>query len=337
MYTFSIREFKLEDYQLGSKIIVGINDLTTLYPNIASEWHSSKNGDLEPSMFLPQSYFKAWWLGKCGHEWEETINSRTGKKEAGCPYCNNRRVLKGFNELAKTNSELLNEWDYDKNDISPNEVTKRSSRKVWWICEKGHSYESSISGRTGDRKRGCPYCANQKVLKGFNDLETINPRLAKEWDTQKNNGIKADEILAGGHKKVWWRCSKGHEWEASIIVRNSMKIGCPFCSGRYAIKGENDLQTTNPSLLNEWDYDKNGKLKPTDVKAGSHRLIWWKCKDCGNSWQAIVSDRVRGNGCPFCSKSSRTSAPEQVIFYYVSLVFSEAVNGYKPSWLEKNS
>ncbi len=322
---------------MGTQTIIGSNDLSTLYPNIADEWHPHKNGERIPSMFLPQSNIKVWWLGKCGHEWEAVISSRTRNHKSGCPYCANKRVLKGFNDLATTNPKLIKEWDYEKNDISPEEVTRGTSRKAWWICSRGHSYESPISGRTGKRERGCPYCTNQKLLRGFNDLETVNPKLALEWNADKNNGTRANEILAGGHKKVWWKCQKGHEWECSIIARISMNIGCPFCSSRYAIQGRNDLQTTNPSLIDEWAYEKNGELQPSNVKAGSHKSVWWKCKNCGNYWKAIISDRVRGNGCPFCTKSSRTSAPEQIIFYYMSIVFPNTVNGYKPKWLEKGS
>lgn len=314
-----------------------INTLDVVEPIVASEWHPTKNGELKPNQFLPQSNKKVWWLGKCGHEWEAVISSRTGTRKGGCPYCSNRKVLKGFNDLATTNPEILSEWDFEKNAISPYEIARGTNRKVWWKCSLGHSYESPVAGRTGERRRGCPYCANQKLLKGFNDLETRSPELAREWDVEKNDGVTPDMILAGGHKKVWWKCAKGHEWQSAIITRLSMNIGCPYCSGRYSIPEVNDLETTNPQLMLEWDIERNLPLTPKDVKAGSHTKVWWNCKDCGYSWQAFVSDRVRGNGCPSCSRTYRTSAPEQIVFFYVKKHFADAVNSYKPDWIGNSS
>lgn len=40
------------------------------------------------------------------------------------------------------------------------EIIARSNKKVWWICNKGHSWETSIYGRT--KGVGCIYCTNQK-------------------------------------------------------------------------------------------------------------------------------------------------------------------------------
>ena len=75
---------------------------------------------------------------------------------------------------------------------------------------------------------GCPYCAGKKVLKGYNDLKTVNPTLAKEWNYEKNNGLTPEDVMPNSNKKVWWKCSKGHEWQAMVINRNKGR-GCPKC------------------------------------------------------------------------------------------------------------
>ena len=79
----------------------------------------------------------------------------------------------------------------------PNQFFPQSNVKVWWLGKCGHEWEAVIASRTGNRKSGCPYCANQKLLKGFNDLETRSPELAKEWIVEKNEGLTPDMILAG--------------------------------------------------------------------------------------------------------------------------------------------
>ena len=113
-----------------------------------------------------------------------------------------------------------------------------------------------------------------------------NARLMAEWDWEKNNelGFYPDKLTCGSGKKAWWKCCRGHEWEARTDHRNN-GIGCPFCSGRYAIKGENDLQTVNPDLAEEWNYEKNNKLTPMDIMPNSGKKVWWKCNK-GHEWQA---------------------------------------------------
>ena len=126
---------------------------------------------------------------------------------------------------------LINEWDYTKNGtLLPSNVSIGSDKKVWWICDKGHSYISSIYSKT--RGRGCPVCAGKVVLKGYNDFATHFPDLLNEWDIDKNEQSPF-EVSYGSDKKYWWKCSKGHSYEQSISCRKSSK-GCPFCFGKKA-------------------------------------------------------------------------------------------------------
>ena len=127
-----------------------------------------------------------------------------------------------------------------------------------------------------------------------------NPTLMKEWNYEKNCDLKPESFTANSGKKVWWKCKKGHEWEATIAHRNNGR-GCPYCSGRYAIKGETDLLTVNPALAVEWNYEKNGKLSPENFTANSKVKVWWKCTK-GHEWQSTIANRNRGRGCPYCSK-----------------------------------
>ena len=156
--------------------------------------------------------------------------------------------------LLYTNPKLSLEWNYDKNgNLKPEHVAANSGKKVWWKCQRGHEWQATIYSRNSGR--GCPYCSDNKVLTGYNDLQTVNPALAKEWNYEKNNGLTPAEISPNSGKKVWWKCDKGHEWQATINSRNS-GCKCPYCSGKLVIKGENDLQTVNPTLAKEWNYEK---------------------------------------------------------------------------------
>ncbi len=229
------------------------------------------------------------------------------------------------------NAELMAEWNWDKNtDLNPNTITIGSGTKVWWKCEKGHEWQATICDR--NRGRGCPYCAGKKVLKGYNDLQTVNPILANEWNYEKNSEKTPEMFTSCSGKKVWWKCNKGHEWQATIHDRNEGK-GCPYCSGRYAIKGENDLQSVNPILANEWNYEKNGSLKPESFTANSGSKVWWKCSK-GHEWQATIKNRNHGQECPLCNSERKTSFPEYAIIYYLKCYNIEAIHLFKEKGYE---
>lgn len=194
--------------------------------------------------------------------------------------------------------ELVAEWDYERNNpLTPEQVTFGSNKKAYWRCKAGHSFQSSVSNRTR-LGRGCPYCAGQKALVGVNDLATTNPVLVAEWDYERNSPLIPQEVMAGTEKKVFWLCPEGHSYESAINSRNRGS-GCPLCSGQVAISGVNDLATTHPELVAEWDYEKNAPLTPVQVKAGSGKKVFWLCPE-GHSYQTVIGSRKAGDGCPVC-------------------------------------
>lgn len=211
---------------------------------------------------------------------------------------NLRKYTEKENSILFSNPEVAREWNYERNgNLRPEHVAPNSGKKVWWICSKGHEWQANVQSRNNGI--GCPYCAGRIVTTGQNDLQTINPDLAKEWNCKKNNGLTPMDVLPNSEKKVWWKCQNGHEWQAMIGNRNKGQ-GCPYCSGRKALKGYNDLQTVNPTLANEWNYEKNNGLAPVDVTPGSNKKVWWKCEK-GHEWQAMVCHRFKGSGCPYCA------------------------------------
>lgn len=168
------------------------------------------------------------------------------------------------------NAKLMKEWDWEKNKgLDPNKLTEGSNKKVNWICSKGHKWKRAIYGRTFGY--GCPYCSHLKVWPGYNDLATTHPELLKDWDYEKNT-IKPTEITARANRKVWWKCSKGHSYEATTAHKTEGR-GCPYCANKKVLVGYNDLATTHPDLAKEWHPTKNGALKPTDVVAGSAKKV----------------------------------------------------------------
>ena len=122
-------------------------------------------------------------------------------------------------------------------------MTAYCNRKVWWQCELGHVYQAAVSART-NAGSGCPYCAGKKVLPGFNDLATREPKVAAQWHPTLNGTLTPEMVTAGSHKKVWWQCYEGHVWQTVICARTgSQKNGCPVCAGHT--RRRRTLQTSN--------------------------------------------------------------------------------------------
>ena len=285
-------------YCSGKLPIVGLTDLETTNPELLKEWDYSKN-IITPKEIKAGSGTKVWWKCSLGHSWRASPNHRT--KGRGCPICANKVVLRGYNDLTTLKPNIALEWDYEKNgEKTPANYTVRSGERVWWKCKRNHSWEAVIASRTGNKYVGCPYCSGLLPIEGETDLLTTNPELISEWNYEKNTLLTPNMVKAGSSDKVWWICDKGHEWQAVISSRTVNESGCPFCSGRYAIQGENDLMSVDSPLLKEWNYDRNGRLTPSDFKEHSARKIWWKCKK-GHEWCSSISDRSRGDGCPYCS------------------------------------
>ena len=195
------------------------------------------------------------------------------------------------------------QWHTEKNgSFTPENVTSRSSRRVWWRCEKGHEWAALVKDRTM-LHTGCPYCTNKQIIPGFNDLATLRPDLAEQWDREKNGILTPESVSVASNRKAWWRCEQGHEWEAHIHSRTGADSGCPYCTGRKVLVGFNDLATVYPTIANQWHPTLNGELNPTDVTSGCNKKIWWICEE-GHIWRTSISARTakrKRTGCPVCS------------------------------------
>ena len=130
------------------------------------------------------------------------------------------KPILGINDLQTKFPEIAveaNGWD-------PSTIAGGSGQKKNWICKLGHTWDATISNRTL-HNAGCPVCANQQILAGFNDLQTKFPEIAAEA-----NGWDPVNIIPGSNKKKSWICNLGHTWTAVVNSRTSLNSGCPICA-----------------------------------------------------------------------------------------------------------
>ena len=347
-----------------------VTEILSSVDRLMQEWDWEKN-TLDPATLGAQSNKMAWWKCKCGHSWEAKINNRYNGR--GCPYCSNRKIRVGMNDLATTHPLLAKEWDYEKNGgLTPQSITYGSGKKVWWKCPLGHSYQANPLHRTVG-STSCPICNSGRqtsfaeqafyyyikklypdainhyteIFDNRMELDIYIPliRLAIEYDGVfwhkknkhrekikyqycKKNNIKLIRIKEDSHIDFDENDEIADEIHTinniddrknlqNLIIGILLEIESWRRTFHYPDVNlerdrneilnlyhtrqiENSLEKTHPKLAEEWNYEKNGDLLPSMFQAGSDERVWWKCSTCGHEWQTNIYHRANGTGCNVC-------------------------------------
>ncbi|MCP5105014.1 MAG: zinc-ribbon domain-containing protein [bacterium] len=275
-------------------------NLKMVSPELAAQWHPTKNEILSPEDVPPRAFLHAWWQCPKGHEYIATVSDRS--KGAGCPHCKRRgrgvQVTEKYN-LAALHPDSAQLWHPTKNaPIKPHEVLPASSRRVWWQCENGHEWVDSIANVR--KSPLCSRCYQKKAPKDYN-LAVVFPHLAAEWHPTKNGDLDPARITPKGGRIVWWQCAKGHEWKARILHRARGNCNCPYCNKRKP-SPEYNLAVVQPGAARMWHPTKNGTLDPTEFTPGSIKNMWWQCEiDKNHEWESTILEMKRRPLCPYCS------------------------------------
>lgn len=289
-------------FRRGKRWICIHNNLEELYSDLSEEWDYIRNKEY-PKYFSTKSNIKVWWICKKNrlHRWGARICKRTEGR--GCPYCTGKKVIPE-ESLAAIYPEIAKEWDYERNKLLPEEVTKSSNIQVWWICkiDDMHNWKASPNKRV--EGKGCPCCRN---LKGHvplnNSILKLAPGLCEEWDP--SNDTTPKDHSPGSNSNIKWICKKNsnHRWITNVYSRATENTGCPWCinfHGRVPI--ENSLFYLHPTICKYWDYNKNDK-GPERYSPGSKVIIWWLC-DKKHSYSMKIYNKVerfsRNLDCPLC-------------------------------------
>ena len=301
--------------------------LADLYPAIAAEWHSVRNGDRLPTGVKPGSNVAVWWrCSTCGREWKTSVNTRTSGR--GCVACGRieaarkRRIPQRGKSFADVFPAVCCEWHASRNgDLRPTDVKAWSHALVWWNCSTcGHVWQAQVSSRA--RGSGCDLCGREKSaaakripLQG-RSLADVCREICAEWHPHRNGTLTPLDLKKGSGLRVWWKCAVcGHEYRAAVSARTQKRggTGCIKCGRQRTLLARTTPATnksivaTHPHIAAEWHPVKNEHKHPSAYKGGSHAKVWWQCKECGNEWLASINKRVAGRGCPKCGRA-RTNA-----------------------------
>lgn len=267
--------------------------LLDVNPELAKEWHPTKNGNLTPSDVLPSSNQKVWWLCDYGHEWKASINGRTQGR--GCRTCNSesqtsfpeQAILFYISKFIKsTNREIVNKQEID---------VYLPDYKIG-IEYDGILYHSSMQAQKREKRK--------------NDaLNNVGVRLIRIKENYNDNYVENNTIFlipSNNYSNLQWAIIKLFNILSSIININldpciiDIKRDAPLIDAQYKQnKRENSVAVKYPDKILLWDYEKN-KIGPEYYSFKSGKKVWWKCPICGGERYNSINSEVKNKGCPFC-------------------------------------
>ena len=292
-------------YCSGHKVLKGFNDFETKYPEIAKEWHPTKNGNLTPSDVTYGSGKKVWWKCPIGHEYQANVHDR-GSGQTNCPICSLRKstsfpeqavlyYMKKLwpNSLSKYKNCFKNSMEFDVY-IPELKVAIEYDGAQWHKTEPEHKREI----------KKYEFCKQQKVY-----LIRIKEQTEDSWNDTADKIYYIPPIKKNYHdleRVILHILASISGIKSSFLEINIERDKNEILS--YLSSIPNSLSEIRPDIAAKWNYEKNGNLTPDMFSVGSNEVVWWKCQDCGKEWKTSIINMTGSRyGCPSCSLKNRGS------------------------------
>jgi hypothetical protein len=238
-------------------------------PELMKLWDADKN-ESDPAALPVRSYRSVWWKCDQGHSFQ--MKPRFMLKDSSCPKC-----ALGTETFALAHPGLVQLWHPEKNgSLQPDALGAGHTDKVWWLCQAGHSFDRAPLQMAHDSS--CPHCALQEE-----SLAALFPRIAEEWHSERNSDLSPKQVDPDHMMSVWWRCPKGHEFQASVRKRTSGHGRCPVCYGNWSV---DNIRTFVTALLDHIDA-----LNPSETFALAMQAGVLKNKDSRAFIMALSTGR----------------------------------------------
>ena len=288
---FSCEKCSYKDKQLKR---FGNKTLVESHPQLADEWDYKKNGELTPYNVTAHLYKRVNWICHKGHHWAQYVSVRANLN-VGCPYCK-KEWGTSFPEQAI--------YFYLR------KVTTAQNRYIF----KGEEIDIFLGEKEWNTAIEYDGAYYHSTLKSQNREKKKNQCLA-------DNGIRLIRIKEGDYDKVingviYVKYQSDHtylKWVINEILKlcgkeqyiSQLDIDIERDRNQiYALfirsEKENSIVARIPEVAKQWDYEKNGDIKPEYIPCTSHKKFYWKCEK-GHSWKAEVNSRFMGHGCPYCA------------------------------------
>ena len=225
--------------------------------------------------------------------------------------------------LSEKYPQLCKDWDYEKNDLTPEQITYGSSYNAYWKCHAcGYEWQNRVCNRISkNRPNLCPKCSTKNMAEkrkqiDYNEsLESKYPQALADWDYDKND-IKPSEVGKCSEQEVHWKCHVcGYEWKQQINRR--LASVCPNCHEHAPVNKSRSI-IKHPEYMGQLLIDVSQELfneiaefpcnctEHEQLKADYQRTVAWKCHICGHKWRDTPYHRtVCDIQCPNCAKIAK--------------------------------
>jgi hypothetical protein len=224
---------------------------------------------------------------KCGELYETNFSSFKDAGKQRCKKCSNQKIADSKKYSYDEVKKILAERDY----ILLDNEYKNANTKINVMSNDGYKYLGVLFSFIDNK---------EKNKFGFtNPYREDNIRL---WIIDNNKPFQfiSFEDPEGEDSKINLKCNNCDEvWDSNLspIVLGG---GCPYCHGTR-LGSKNNLKYCFPLLCKEWS-NKN-ENDPENYHKGSRYKAIWNCSQCNHEWEATISDRTHGRGCPKCVMS----------------------------------
>ena len=274
---------------------------------MSQEWHPTKNGILTPKKVTRGSGKKVWWLCPMGHEYQATLLARNGGFGVGCPKCYSRRQTSFaeqavYHYIKKIFPDAIN--GFKASFLGKMELDIYIPSIRWAVEYDGMAWHNE---KTKEREIRKYKACKENGIKLYRLKED---EIEKQYDGTYDSAMHTEDM---------WTSEKLNQTIYSLLLElchGPFMINFPIDveKDRFSImenmkvKLDESIAVKYPLLVKEWDYEKNGTLKPENVSHGMQTKVWWKCSSCGISFQANISSRCSGTGCPKCARNRNIKA-----------------------------
>ena len=236
-----------------------------------SKYWSHKNGEIKPQQVFNGSNKKYWFdCGDCGHEFESSLNEITGQHNTWCSYCANKKLCEKEScqsclEKSFASHEKSQYWSDKNGEIKPIQVFKSANTKYWFNCDCGHEFNILLNNLTG-HNHWCSYCSSppQKLCEKEDCQSCFEKSFAsheksKYW-SEKNGEIKPIQVFKGSHRKYWFNCDCGHDFNSELNnITGRNPTWCSICVNKTEKKLYEQLLQIYPNIKPQFcaDWCKN--------------------------------------------------------------------------------
>jgi hypothetical protein len=188
-----------------------------------------------------------------------------------------------------------------------NDIPQSTKQRTYWRCEHGHEWETSYQSICNSLN-GCRKCYDVRVGNRCRDTAEDYHAIADQHGIEWRGNV----VPKTNHIKTLWKCSEGHEWEASkLSLQHAEKSGCPEC----AKLSRNDDRRLTPSDYHELAVMRGYKWVGEEMPRSNQVKTLWQCP-IGHIWAAHYGNISTGRSCPTCQdrvNGQYTSKPQRML------------------------